>query len=180
MHYKVMGLALLLGLTGCGSSEDGEGSRFKKNGSSNTQAETQNVALDENGGAIREATYDDNAAEYTIDGDKTSSNYWAGNTSNESFVIGFKSTSELSRVNVYTNISSGSSTNPPITIELSTNQRTWVSMVDTASNGGIQCTNSGFSGYTFICLMSDERARYIRIGTKSSATNIYEVEVMGK
>jgi hypothetical protein len=183
MYSKLMGLILLVSLMGCGSSEDNEGSRFKKNENTNTTDTTevtQNVALDANGGVIREATYDANAAKYAIDGDKTSSDYWAGNTTNESFVIGFKNTVEITRVNVYSNISSGSQANPPITIEVSTNQRTWRTMVDTASNGGIQCSESGFSGNTFICLMSDESARYIRIGTKSSATNIYEVEVTGK
>jgi hypothetical protein len=180
MYIKFMGLALVLGLTGCGSSDDSEGSRFKRTGNTDTQAELRNVALKDNGGAIRAATYDANAAKYTIDGDKTASNYWAGNTTNESFVIGFRSTAELTGVNIYTNISSGSRSNPPITIEISTNQRSWVTMVDTASNGGIQCSDSGFNGNVFICIMSNESARYIRIGTKDSSTNINEVEVFGK
>lgn len=177
MYIKSIVWVIFFSLTACVSSEDSENSRFKKNGNTSTNEVSQNVALATNGGAIREATYDANAAKYAIDGDQSTSNYWAGNTTKESFVIGFADTVEITRVDVYTNISTGLQSNPPITLDVSTNQRTWRTMVGTASDGGIQCSSMGFSGNKFICLISKESARYIRIGTNSSTINIYEVEV---
>ncbi|MGR6871956.1 discoidin domain-containing protein [Pseudomonas sp. HK3] len=177
MYLKLIGLALLLSVTACGGGGDNDGSRFKKN--NNTKEVSQNVALASNGASIQSATYDSNAAKYAIDGDTTTSNYWAGNTANENFVIGFQDSAELTKVDVYTNISTGDQTSPPITIEISTNQRTWRTLVGTANNGGIQCSNSGFSGNKFLCFIANENARYIRIGTNSGNVNIYEVEVTG-
>ena len=177
MYLKLIGLALLLSVTACGGGSENDGSRFKKN--NNTKEVSQNVALASNGGSIQSATYDSNAAKYAIDGDTTTSNYWAGNTADENFVISFQDSAELTKVDVYTNISTGERSNPPITIEVSTNQRTWRTLVGTPSNGGIQCSNSAFSGNKFLCFIANEDARYIRIGTNSGDVNIYEVEVTG-
>ena len=171
---------LLISLVGCGDSNDSDGSRFKNSGTSNTREVTQNVAFVSNGASIKSATYDQEGAKYIIDGNISTSNYWAGNTSNESVVIEFEKTAKTTRIEVVTNATTYNLTNPAIVLELSTNNRTWRSFMAATNDGGIQCNEWELSSNVLSCTLSNESARYLRLKTNSNKINIYEVTVIGK
>lgn len=173
MYLKLIGLALTVTLTACGSDSD-------TSSGTSTLTESKNVALSTNGGTIESVTYDDTSAAKTIDGDTTTSEYWAGNVDGDNFIIDFGQEAELSNITIYTNTTSYSSSDPAIQASVSTDQQTWKSTLVPFGSVDISCpTWSAGSGKLICGISSAEIARYIRITTNSSAVSIYEVEVTG-
>lgn len=166
--------ALALLLSGCGSS-GGSGSFI-------SDEVDINVALTSNG-ATTSATYDSPQASVTIDGNASTSLFWAGNITGDSITVDFGSSKALSQLDIYTNDANLNELNASKVVELSTDNATWNTTAET-SGGAITCQQLNSSGGHTLCNYNlRQSARYIRITiealTAIGLENVHEIQATG-
>ncbi len=167
---KLISISLILGLlTACG----GGGSAH--NTSSNSI--TGNLALPINGAEVS-ATYDEDSAVFTTDGDNTTSLYWAGNIADDAVTVNFTSVAEVSELSVYTNDLSFNLNNPSKYIEISKDGETWkttgVASVD------VNCSEFSVGDGKVLCKFNEaQEIQFVRVRVMNGDINIHEIEAMG-
>ncbi len=167
----------LLLLISCG----GGGSDNQTN--DNTQLVDKNVALTSNGGTAT-ATYDNGSARFVNDEDTSTSNYWAGNITNDSVTVDLGSIFQVKKIIIYTNDTSFSSTNPSKVIEVSSDNSNW-STTGNLFGGDIPCPTASAGNGKIVCeYFSEQSFRYIRVTITASQNigliNLHEIEVIAK
>jgi len=167
---KLISISLILGLlTACGGGGSGH--------STSSNSITGNLALPTNGAEVS-ATYDEDSAAFTTDGDNTTSLYWAGNIADDAVTVNFGSVAEVTEISIYTNDLSFDSTNPNKYIEISIDAETW----NTTGLTSVDVTCSEFSigdGKVFCKFKEMQEIQYVRVRVMNGDINIYEIEVMG-
>ena len=168
---KLISISLIFGLlTACG----GGGSAH--NTSSNSI--TGNLALPTNGAEVS-ATYDEDSAAFTTDGDNTTSLYWAGNIADDAVTVNLSSVADVTEISIYTNDLSFNLTNPNKYIEISKDGEAW-SATAPVSNSGVSCMDSSFGDGKIYCKFSQvQEIQYVRVRVMNGQINIHEIEVMG-
>ena len=167
---KLISISLILGLlTACG----GGGSAH--NTSSNSI--TGNLALPTNGAEVS-ATYDEDSAAFTTDGDNTTSLYWAGNIADDAVTVNLSSVADVTEISIYTNDLSLSS-NPNKYIEVSKDGEAW-SATAQLFDSVIPCTELALADGKIYCKFSQvQEIQYVRVRVMNGQINIHEIEVMG-
>lgn len=172
MYLKVMVIASIVALSGCGGSGT-------PSGASNSKQVTHNVVLSSNGASIT-ASYNDVSMGYVVDGDTTTSNFWAGNITGDNVVVDFGQVAKLTDVTIYTNNTSYNSSNPAIKVELSEDNQSWKTTMNPYGASDIACSTwSAGSGKLSCAFSGEQNARYMRITTNSGSVYIYEAEATG-
>ncbi|MEH6346330.1 MAG: discoidin domain-containing protein [Bermanella sp.] len=167
---KLISISIMLGLlTACGGGGSGHST------SSNTI--TGNLALPTNGAEVS-ATYDENSAAFTTDGDNTTSLYWAGNIADDAVTVNLSSIAEVTELSIYTNDSSFNTSNPSKYIEISIDGETWnttgVASVD------VNCSEFSVGDGKVLCKFNEaQEIQYVRVRVMNGDINIYEIEAMG-
>ena len=169
-----------LAVAGCSG---GGGSSKERQQTPEQPVEQKNVAAKENGATVA-ASYDEDGANYVIDGDSSESFFWSANIKDDDIVIDFGRASVVSDITIYTDDTSSSSSNPSKIIEVSTDKVNWR---ETGNTTGVDIPCKSFKigeGKIFCEFSSAQALRYLRIRiTEESdpgSIKIFEVEATGK
>ncbi|MEJ2041889.1 MAG: discoidin domain-containing protein [Reinekea sp.] len=177
---KLTLILLCFYLFSCGSESNND--TQESSGQQTTQPDI-NLASEANGASVT-ASYDQDSAQFVIDGDSTTSLYWSANVTDDFFTIDLGRTASVSAITVYTNDTSYSSQNPSKIVEVSNDGVTWLETVN-AFGGDLRCSSSSTGSGRIYCKLSENYSmRYLRLTitatTDPGLIQIHEVEIMGQ
>lgn len=182
MKYQARcsGVAIItLALAACGG---GGSSTSTSSASAPSASSPINVALEANGASVS-ASYGGPTANFVNDGDSaTTTNFWAGNVTDDYVAIDFGRLRNVSEITVFTNDTSFSSSDPAKYIEVSADGSAWKTTAQ-AFGGDISCTTYVAGSGKIRCVFpSAQSIRYFRVrvtAVSPAAEQIVEMEAMG-
>jgi hypothetical protein len=177
---KLTLILLCFYLFSCGSESNND---TQESSEQQTTQPDINLASEANGASVT-ASYDQDSAQFVIDGDSTTSLYWSGNVTDDTFTIDLGRTASVSAITVYTNDTSYSSQNPSKIVEVSSDGVTWLETVN-VFGGDLPCSNSATGSGRIYCELSENYSmKYLRLTitatTDPGLIQIHEVEIMGQ
>ncbi|WP_416395821.1 discoidin domain-containing protein [Allohahella sp. A8] len=162
-----------LSLTACGGGSGGSSG----DGTIGTKT-TEAVAT----GPVATATYDNDSAAVVIDGNTQPDMFWSGNITDDAVTVDLGSLQSINQLNVYTNNTGFSTTQPNLVIEVSADAQSWSRTAD-LTGGDVPCSSLQLSGGTFRCTFgSTQTIRYARVRVTATENiglyQVYEVEAV--